>query len=130
MGDIEGMFHQFRVSPKHRDALRFLWGKNGEIGGEVEVYRMGVHLFGGVWSPSCASFALRRVADDHRKDFPEETIQAVLKNFYADDSLKSVGTTEEAIHIVHSLCKLLGLVGFRLTKWVSNDRRVQWKLFL
>ena len=122
MGDIEGMFHQVRVSPKHRDALRFLWWKNGEIGGEVEIYRMCVHLFGGVWSPSCASFALRRVANDHRMDFPEETIQAVLKNFYADDCLKSVGTTEEAINIVHSLCKLLALVGFRLTnKWNKLD---------
>jgi len=57
-------------------------------------------------------------------DFPEETIQAVLKNFYADDCLKSVGTTEEAINILLSLCKLLALVGFRLTKWISNDRRV------
>ena len=65
MGDIEGMFHQVWVSPKHRNALRFLWWKNGEIGGEVEVYRMCVDLFGGVWSPSCASFALRHVADDH-----------------------------------------------------------------
>ena len=77
-----------------------------------------------VWSPSCASFALRRVANDHRKDFPEETIQAVLKNFYADDCLKSAGTTEEAINIVHSLCKLLAFVGFDLIKWISNDRRV------
>ena len=57
-------------------------------------------------------------------DFPEETIPAVLKNFYADNCLKSVGTTEEAINIVHSLCKLLALVGFCLTKWISNDRRV------
>ena len=46
MGDIKGMFHQVRVSLKHRDALHFLWWKNGEIGGEVEVYRMCVHLFG------------------------------------------------------------------------------------
>ena len=36
-------------------------------------------------------------------DFPEETTQTVLK---------SVGTTEEAINIVHSLCKLLALVDF------------------
>jgi len=64
------------------------------------------------------------VANDHRKDFPEETIQAVLKNFYADDCLKSVGTTEEAINIIHSLCKLLAFVGFDLIKWISNDRRV------
>ena len=30
---------------------------------------MTVHLFGGVWSPSCASFALKRVAEDHRDEF-------------------------------------------------------------
>ena len=47
MGDIEGMFHQVWVSPKDRDSLRFLWWKNGQIGGEVEVYRMCVHLFFG-----------------------------------------------------------------------------------
>ena len=63
---------------------------------------MGVHLFGGVWSPSYASFALRRVVHDNRMDFPEVTLQAVLKNFYADDCLKSVGTTEKVINIVHS----------------------------
>ena len=40
MRNIEGMFHQVRVSPKDRDSLQFLWWKNGQIGGEVEVYRM------------------------------------------------------------------------------------------
>ena len=50
--------------------------------------------------------------------------RTVLKNFYADDCLKAVGTTEGAINIVRSLCQLLALGGFRLTKWVSNDRKV------
>lgn len=59
---------------KYRDVLRFLWWKNGEIGGEVEVYRMCVYLFGGVWSSSCVSFVLRRVVDDYRMDFFEEII--------------------------------------------------------
>ncbi len=36
------------MSLKDRDVLRFLWWKNGKIGGEVEVYRMFVHLVGGV----------------------------------------------------------------------------------
>ena len=44
-------------------------------------------FFEGVWSPSCASFALRRVAADHKMNFPEETIRTVIKNFYADDCL-------------------------------------------
>ena len=83
-----------------------------------------VHLFEGVWSPSCASFALRHVAEDHIMDFPEEIIQSVLKNFYADDCLKSAGSTEGVIDIVHGLCWLLALVGFRLTKWISNDRKI------
>ena len=109
MGDIEGMFHKVRVSLKDRGALRFLWWKNGEIGSEAEVYRMCIHMFGVVWSPSCASFALRRVAADHKMNFPEETILTVLKNFCADDCFKAVDTTEGAINIVRSLCQLLAL---------------------
>lgn len=64
------------------------------------------------------------MAEDRRMHFPEETIRTVLKNFYADDSLKSVGTTEGAINIVYDRCKLVTLVGFWLTKWISNDRKV------
>lgn len=73
---------------------------------------MCAHLFGGVWSSNCASFASRHMAEDRRMHFPEETIRTVLKNFYADDSLKSVGTTEGAINIVYDRCKLVTLVGF------------------
>lgn len=54
---------------------------------------MCVYLFVGVWSPSRASFALRRVAADYKMDFPEEIIQTVPKKFYADDCLEAVGTT-------------------------------------
>jgi hypothetical protein len=31
MGDIEGMFHQVKVSPQHRDVLRFLWWPEGDV---------------------------------------------------------------------------------------------------
>ena len=124
MGDIDGMFYKVRVSPKDRDVLRFHFPRNGETGSEVEVYRMCVHLFGGVWSSSCASVALRRVAADLKMNFHEESIGTVLKNFYADDCLKAVGTTKGAINIVRSLSQLLALGGFRLTKWVSNDWKV------
>ena len=124
MGDIEAMFHQVRVSPCHRDALRFLWWKEGNMANQSEIYRMAVHLFGGVWSPSCANYALRRTAEDHRDDFDTETTTTVLENFYADDCLKSVDNEERAISLVRKLCKLLSLGGFRLTKWISNSRKV------
>ena len=58
MGDIKAMFHQVRVTQKHRDVLRFLWWKDGSVGGDIVTYTMNVHLFGGVWSPSCATYAL------------------------------------------------------------------------
>lgn len=54
---------------------------------------MCVYLFVGVWSSSCASFALGVVAADYKMDFPEEIIQTVLKNVYADDWLEAVRTT-------------------------------------
>ena len=53
MGDIKGLFYQVLVSPKHRYALRFLWWKNGEIGGEVEVYRMCASAWRSVESELC-----------------------------------------------------------------------------
>ena len=43
------------------DTLRFLWWDK-EVGGEVTAYRMRAHLFGGVWSPSMASYAVKRAA--------------------------------------------------------------------
>ena len=124
MGDVEAMYHQVRVSQRHRNALRFLWWKDDQIGGDLVTYHMNVHLFGGVWSPSCATFALRRTAEDNKELFKQEVVDTVSSNFYVDDCLKSVNTTEEGIHMAKELCRLLAKGGFRLTKWVSNDKEV------
>ncbi|XP_070548363.1 uncharacterized protein [Ptychodera flava] len=124
MGDIEGMFLQVKVPNKHRDVLRFLWWKDGQIGAELEVFRMTVHLFGGVWSPSCASFALRRTAEDYMQDFAPKVIDSVNKDFYVDDYLGSLDSDDEAEQTIVSLSELLFKGGFRLTKWSSNRKKV------
>jgi len=85
---------------------------------------MKVHLFGGVWSPSCCSFALRRTAADNKSNFHEDVKNAVERNFYVDDCLKSVEDEQKAIWMVAQLSQLLMLGGFKLTKWTSNSRRV------
>ncbi|XP_022102428.1 uncharacterized protein LOC110985607 [Acanthaster planci] len=124
MADIEQMFYQVGVTQEHRDALRFVWWRNGGMNACLEVFRMKVHLFGGVWSPSCANYALLRAADDFGDQFVPEVASTVRNNFYVDDCLKSVETVEGAIQLSKQLSELLALGGFRLTKWISNSRRV------
>lgn len=123
-GDIEAMFHQVRVWEPHRDVLRFLWWRNGEIGEVVDTYRMTCHLFGGVWSPSAAGYALRHTVDDNQKDFPPDVLSVVEENFYVDDCLLSLKDEETAVRIVSQLCQLLARGGFHITKWLSNSRGV------
>ena len=45
-------------------------------------------------------------------------------NFYVDDLLKSLNTTEETIHQAKELIKLCEKGGFNLTKFMSNDHEV------
>ena len=121
--DVESMYHQVSVVPEDRDVLRFLWG-SGDSKSSPDVFRMRVHLFGGVWSPSCCSYVLRKTADDNIADFSQEALDTVRRNFYVDDCLKSVSSTSAAIDLVKELSELVAQGGFRLTKWLSNDRRV------
>ncbi|XP_038060160.1 uncharacterized protein LOC119731170 [Patiria miniata] len=124
MGDIEQMFHQVGVSKEHRDVLRFLWWPEGDATRPPEMFRMTVHLFGGVWSPSCAAFALRRTADDNEDMFSSDAVQAVKENFYVDDLLKSFKLEDDAAFMVKQLTHLLAKGGFHLTKWICSSRNV------
>lgn len=66
MGDIQAMFHQVKVALEHRDFLQCLWWPEGDLTQKVSEYRMTVHLFGAVSSPSCASFT--------QSNFPVEVV--------------------------------------------------------
>ncbi len=76
---------------------------------------MKVHLFGSTSSPSCASFGLRRTAQDNAGDFSHEVTNTVLMNFFVDNCLKSVKSTEVAVELRKDLGALLSRGGFRLT---------------
>ncbi|XP_032416531.1 uncharacterized protein LOC116718567 isoform X6 [Xiphophorus hellerii] len=124
MADIQAMFHQVHVPEKHRDCLRFLWWPNGDTSQVPQEYRMTVHLFGAVSSPSCANYALRRTAEDNSQQFPAEVVSTIKHNFYVDDCLKSLPTEEEAIKFVQDLTSLCNKGGFKLSKWLSNSPAV------
>ncbi|KAL9984440.1 hypothetical protein ACROYT_G006731 [Oculina patagonica] len=124
VADVEGMFHQVRVAPEDCHALRFLWWPNNDLSEDPVDYQVLVHLFGATSSPSCASVSLKKTAADNQVEFDAETVDTVNRNFYVDDCLKSVPSTDKAVRLSGQLRELLSRGGFRLTKWISNDRNV------
>jgi hypothetical protein len=122
--DIEKMFFQFSVNPEHRDLLRFVWWPNGDINSEPVDYRMTVHLFGAVSSPSVANFGLKQIGEEGSKTFGTAASDFVKDNFYVDDGLISVPSVEEAIDLVSKTRKLCANRGLHLHKFASNSQKV------
>ena len=124
MADVKAMFYQVKVPEKDADLLRFLWWPDGNLSEEMEEFRMTVHLFGATSSPSCASYALRKTAEDNRGTANQTAVDTVLHNFYVDDCLKSVPTEAQAVELVGDLRALCAKGGFQLTKWISSSKTV------
>ena len=124
MADVEAMFYQVHVPQDERDLLRYLWWADGDLSQNPEIYRMKVHVFGAISSPSCANYALRRCATDNATKYGNDATDAVLHDFYVDDFVKSVESEDEAIKLAKNIKMLLAEGGFNLTKWMSNSRRV------
>ena len=120
--DVEKMFFQFSVREDHRDFFRFLWWEHGNYETEEPTeFRMRVHLFGAVSSPSVANFGLQQAANDGENMFGSETADFVRSDFYVDDGLKSVATEDAAISLIINARGLCANRGLRLHKFVSNS---------
>ena len=124
VADVEAMFHQVFVKPRHVDALRSLWSPNGEIDQEPVVHRMLVHIFEAKCSPTCANFALKQTTVEFKHLFEPNILEIVNKHFYVDDCLVSLPSVAEAVTAQTQLCDLLSRRGFRLRKWLSNSSEV------
>ncbi|XP_078608417.1 uncharacterized protein LOC144880226 [Branchiostoma floridae x Branchiostoma japonicum] len=124
MADIEAMFSQVKVPSEDRDYQRFMWWPEGRINEPLEEYRMTVHVFGATSSPSCANYALKRLADDCKDQYDEEVLKAIKGDFYVDDLLKSTETAEKGQLLAEDIRSVCGTGGFRLTKWISNSQQV------
>lgn len=93
MCDIEYTFYQVSMKEEHRDLFRFLWWEDGNITRDPVEYMMAVHLFGATSSPGWPNFALKRTAQDHKKEFGTVVADFLRREFYVDDGLKSCPTS-------------------------------------
>ena len=124
MADIEAMFYQVRIPEYQHDFVRFLWWPEGKRNEPMQEYRMAVHIFGAISSPSVANFALKAAADKADESFGLEVAETIRKNFYVDDCLKSVSDEQTAIKLIKGLVSATSAGGFRLTKFASNSKEV------
>ena len=115
------MFLQVGFPLADQLCLRFL--RREDPSSEVMVYQYRRHIFGAKDSPTCANVALQKTAKDNIRRFPDAA-QAVLDEFYMDDYWDSLETPHEALSRAKNLVELYKLVGFRLTKFISNTPRL------
>eukprot|EP00112_Aurelia_sp_Birch-Aquarium-sp1_P003949 Seg1448.3 transcript_id=Seg1448.3/GoldUCD/mRNA.D3Y31 product="hypothetical protein" protein_id=Seg1448.3/GoldUCD/D3Y31 len=127
-GDIGAMFYQVRVPEDQRSYLRFLWWPERNLEAEPIDYEMCVHLFGGISSPSCSNFALRRTADDLEEEFGREAAMTLKRNFYVDEMLKSKECSSSSIALISNICKMCASGGFNLIKLPLTIKKC-WNLF-
>ena len=111
------MFLQVGILPSDQPSLRFLWREDPTT--NVVVYQYTRHTFGFKDLPSCANNASQSTAGDNAKLY-SEAAKAVLEKFYIDEYLGSVKSPEKAINRSKEMVHVLHLVGFNLTKFVSN----------
>ena len=88
------MFLQVAVPNHYNRCILFLWREDSEQ--RIEVYEYTRHVFGAKSSPTCAK--------DNTKD-DENLVNAVQRNFYMGDFLKSVRTPHEAIEIFQKVTR-------------------------
>ena len=118
--DIKSMYHRVGVPESDADMLRFLWFRDDDPDGEIQVWRMKCHVFGAVSSSSVASFALRRCAEEGMSSYPEAA-DVLLRNTYVDDALCTVDSVEGAISLARDLKELCATGGFDMTKFTGNS---------
>ncbi len=127
--DIQKMFYAVKVKERHQDYLRFFWFPNNNLDENPIEYRVTVHIFGAVSSPSIANYVLRQSAQTKAATkYTEETRQSVEKEFYVDDWMKSTETVERASLLISEVTAMLAHSGFKLTSFISNNRYVLSKV--
>ncbi|KOB75192.1 hypothetical protein OBRU01_04287 [Operophtera brumata] len=115
--DIEKMFFQLNLNPRHHSFQRILFRFNSDE--PIATYAFSRIAFGLSSSPYLAMRVVRQLADDERTRWPAAA-WAADRHFFMDDYVSSVSSVSEAERLYHELTQLFKAGGFKLVKWVTN----------
>ena len=115
---VIGFFMQVGVRKEDRKFLRFCGTTTSTNHRRNSNTR---DTFGARDSPACVIYALQKAARDNAENYPD-VLETVTTDFYMDDFVKSVGSTEVALQLHQRLRHVLESHSFNLIKWCSNYR--------
>ena len=82
---------------------------------------MTAHVFGGISSPSCSNYELKKTAVDNVKKYKNEASTIVKRNFYAGNMLKNFADVKTAGDMVNKVKTLCLKGGFKVRRFTGND---------
>ena len=122
--DIKNMFFQIRFHPKDRNMLRFFPFTGKKSGEKQEAWRFTGMPYGLVCVLSIAGYGIKYTAKKNYAGVSSCTLKRILTDFYVDDFITSVETTEEAYAVLSDATELLSTTGFTFNKYSCNRKEV------
>lgn len=116
--DIEKMFRQILIHPKHRFLQNIVWRDDSQS--PLKCLELQTVTYGTKSAPFLSTRCLAALAESSITEFPFAS--AALKGHcYVDDILYGRESVEQLLEAHHQLTVLLESAGMKLHKWCSNS---------
>ncbi|XP_030748228.1 uncharacterized protein LOC115876558 [Sitophilus oryzae] len=116
--DIEKMYRQVRINPKHTYLHNILWREKPCE--KLQCIELLTVTYGTNCAPYLATRVLKELAVINQKTFPLAS-NALLSQCYVDDILCGQDSYENLVELHRQLMQLCKLGNFHLHKWCSNS---------
>ncbi|XP_055924458.1 uncharacterized protein LOC129956555 [Argiope bruennichi] len=117
LADMEKAFLQISLTPKDKDAVRFLVANSEN---DVQVYRFNRVLFGVNSSPFLLAATIKTHIEKYKEQYPA-TVRTLDSCFYVDDLVAGEDDVSSAFDLSNTAAKIMDDAGMNLRKWISND---------
>ena len=91
---------------------------------EIEDHKVTVHIFGKIGSPCVANWLIKRTASDQFNKYSVDIINNIHESVYMDDYLDCFSSDKRTIDTIQKVICILSNGGFKLTKWLSNNKSI------